>query len=54
MQWFDAAGNDAGPECSADIQNQAILQLNFPLHHSRIRFARSDNRLLQSAEKQSK
>lgn len=54
MQWFDAAGNDAGPECSADIQNRAILQLNFPLHHSRIRFARSDNRQLQPTEKQSK
>lgn len=42
LQWNDASLNDAGPECSADLQQSAILQLNFPLHRTKIRFSRSD------------
>lgn len=43
LQWNDAALNDAGPECSADLQQSSILQLNFPLHRAKIRFSRCDD-----------
>lgn len=42
LQWNDASLNDAGPECSADLQQPSILQLNFPLHRTKIRFSRCD------------
>lgn len=39
LQWYDASLTEAGPECSADITDGAILTLNFPLHHAIMRYA---------------
>ncbi len=40
LQWYDAEFNDAGPECSADLQGDGIMVFNFPLHHAWFRYSR--------------
>lgn len=44
LTWYDAEFRDAGPECSADLLPENILQLNFPLHHAKLRFSRLTER----------
>ncbi len=39
LEWYDSSSNVTSSECSADIEQRAILKLNFPLLKSAMRFS---------------
>lgn len=49
LLWFDADMEHMGIEVTADVSDGAILTLNFPLYHSKIRF--SKERILTDGDK---
>lgn len=40
LVWYDALKEDMGRECFADLADNALLTLSFPLHGGKIRFSR--------------